>query len=154
MGAKILLRDKEWEAIEKVLPNRKRPWRLKDRKGGRYPLPDRQCFEGILWILWTGAPWESLPKKYGSKSAVHNRLREWVKNGVLFDLWRSFLTELDERQQVAWNECFIDGTFASAKKGALRSVKRDAARAQSSWYWPMARVLRSEFTWTRRRLPR
>ena len=149
MGTKILLRDKEWEAIAKILPDKKRAWRLKDRKGGRNPLSNRQCFEGILWILWTGAPWEALPRKYGSKSAVHKRLQKWVESGVLLNLWRGFLTELDERQQVRWSECFIDGTFAPAKKGALRSARRDAARGQSSWYWPMARVLRSEFTWTR-----
>lgn len=61
--------NQQWEAIKVHLPNRKRTC-----KGGRPPLTDRQCFEGILWILWTGAPWSELPARYGSKSAVHRRL--------------------------------------------------------------------------------
>ncbi len=27
------------------------------------PADDRQCFEGILWILWAGAPWSEWPKR-------------------------------------------------------------------------------------------
>ena len=138
--------DKQWKRIEPLLPKR-RP----NPKGGRPPLDNRNCFEGILWILWTGAPWSELPERYGSKSAVHRRLSQWAASGVLLDLWRAFLDQLDERQKVRWNECFIDGMFVTAKKGARKSGKPSVAREQSLWYWPMARVLRSEYTW--RRLP-
>src|SRR5438132_1704530 len=69
--------DKQWEAIKPHLPKRKR-----SRKGGRPPIDDRKCFEGILWILWTGAPWSELPERYGSKSAVHRRLKEWTESKV------------------------------------------------------------------------
>jgi transposase len=30
-------------------------------RGGRPGVDDRRCLEGILWILWTGAPWSELP---------------------------------------------------------------------------------------------
>jgi transposase len=43
--------DKQWQLIKAQLPKPKR-----SRKAGRRPLDDRQCFEGILWILWAGAP--------------------------------------------------------------------------------------------------
>ena len=69
--------DKEWKLIEAQLPKRK-----PGRRGGRPRLSDRQCFEGILWVLWTGAPWSELPERYGSKSAAHSRLRrlsEWAE---------------------------------------------------------------------------
>jgi hypothetical protein len=36
---------------------------------------------------------------------------------VLLKLWRAFLNQLNERQQIRWNECFIDGTFVTSKKG-------------------------------------
>src|SRR5215213_8081311 len=81
--------DKQWKLIEAQLPRRKR-----SRCGGRPPLSDRQCFEGILWILWTGAPWSELPPRYGSKSAVHRRLSGWAESGVLLNLWRAFLDQL------------------------------------------------------------
>jgi transposase len=38
--------DTHWKLIEAQLPKRKA-----DKPGGRPPLSDRQCFEGILWIL-------------------------------------------------------------------------------------------------------
>lgn len=139
--------DKQWSAIKQHLPKRRR-----NRKGGRPPLDDRKCFEGILWILWTGAPWSELPERYGSKSAVHRRLKEWAEGDVLLNLWRAFLNQLSDQQKVRWDECFIDGMFIRAKKGVRWSGRLKSAREQSLWYWPMARVLRSEYTW--RRLPR
>jgi transposase len=138
--------DKQWETIQQYLPKRKR-----SRKGGRPPVEDRRCLEGILWILWTSAPWSELPKRYGSKSAVHRRLKQWAESDVLLNLWRAFLNQLSDQQKVRWDECFRDGMFIRAKKGARWSARLAAAREQSSWYWPMARVLRSEYTW--RRLP-
>ena len=65
------LTDEQWEKVKEVLPKRKRPW-LKRKRGGRPPVNDRKCFEGILWILWTGAQWAALPKEYGAKSTVHD----------------------------------------------------------------------------------
>src|SRR5262245_2796248 len=138
--------DKQWTHIEQSMPKRKR-----SRTGGRPMISDRQCVEGILWILSTGAPSSELPERYGSKSAVNRRLKEWAENGVLLNLWRAFLNQLSDQQEVRWDECFIDGMFIRAKKGINWSGRLRAARDQSLWYWPMARVLRSEYTW--RRLP-
>ena len=71
------LTDKQWELVEKQLPAAKpKP------KDGRPRVSDRQCFEGILWILWTGAPWSELPRQYGSPSTVWRRLRAWEEAGV------------------------------------------------------------------------
>jgi transposase len=70
--------DKPWELIKEELPRRKRRPR-----GGRPPADDRKCFEGILWILWTGAPWSARPARYGAKSTVHRRLSEWAAAHVL-----------------------------------------------------------------------
>lgn len=139
------LSDKQWNAIQPHLP----PVRPKP-KGGRPRADDRKCFEGILWLTWTGAPWSEMPPAYGKPSTVHDRLTEWAATCVLLNLWRAFLDQLNERQQLRWNECFIDGTFVTAKKGVNWSGKRREAREQSSGYWPMAQVLRSEYTWRRR----
>lgn len=139
------LTSKQWAAIEPHLP--KRPV---SSKGGRPRSSDRQCFEGILWILWTGAPWCELPERYGKPSTVHRRLSEWAADGTLLNLWRAFLSQLNDAGMICWNECFMDGTFVSAKKGGQKSARPSGAREQSLWFWQMARVLRSEFTWTRR----
>ncbi len=116
--------DEQWEKVREHLPVRKKPWCKKDRKGGRPPLGDRQCFEGILWVLWTGAQWSELPPRYGSKGAVHRRQMKWTDDGTLEKLWRAFLAQLQEKEQVRWDECFVDGFFASATGGSssARSV--------------------------------
>src|SRR4051794_35902819 len=105
--------DKQWELIKQHLPKRKR-----SRKGGRPPLDERKCFEGILWILWAGAPWSELPPRYGSQSTVHRRLSQWAESGVLLNMWRALLHHVGGSKKVRWDECFIDGMFITAKKGA------------------------------------
>ena len=139
------LSDEQWQKIKEHLPApQKKP------KGGRPTADDRRCFEGILWILWTGAQWSELPRRYGPKSTVHDRLQRWTMEGTLEKLWRAFLAQLQEKEQLRWDECFVDGTFVPAKKGGPKSATPSAARARSLWYWLMARVLRSDFTWRRR----
>jgi transposase len=139
------LTDAQWEQIRPQLPREKR-----HRRGGRPRADSRRCCEGILWILWTGAPWSELPARYGSGRTCWRRLRQWEERGILLALWRAFLNELNDRPKIRWNECFIDGSFAPAKKGAPKSAQPSAARDRSGWYWSMARVLRWEHMWTRR----
>lgn len=89
--------------------------------------------------------------RYGPKSTVHRRLKKWAESEVRLNMWRAFLAQLDDRKKVRWDECFIDGMFIQAKKGVRWSGRLKEARERSSWYWSMARVLRSEYPW--RRLP-
>ena len=140
------LTDRQWKLIQPHLPPRKI-----NPKGGRPWADNRKCFEGILWILWTGAPWSELPRRYGSPTTCWRRLREWEESGVLLEPWRAFLADLNERGKIRWDECFVDGSFAPAKKGGRAWARPSAARARSGWFWQMARVLRWEHTWTRHR---
>ena len=132
---KPLLSDSQWQKIEPLLP------KLKRRKRGRPPKHNRQVFEGILWVLKTGARWRDLPRDFGvSPSVCWKRLRRWEEQGVWLRLWRAFLRELDEGGKLDWQETFLDGSFASAKKGATELAKPSAARARSGWWWSTARV--------------
>jgi transposase len=136
-----------WKAIRVHLPEPK-----VSPRGGRPRVEDRRCFEGILWILWTGAQWSELPRRYGSPSTCWRRLKDWEETGVLLKLWRAFLAQLNDRQKRRWDECFGDGRCIPAKKGGPQAAPPSGARARSGWFWSMARVLRWEHTW--RRLPR
>ena len=140
------LKDEQWALVKEHLPARTR-----SKNGGRPPADNRKCFEGILWVLWTGAPWSELPRRYGSSSAVWRRLKEWSEDGTLLNLWRALLGELNDKEKIRWDERFADGTFVPAKKGGSKSAKPRGARERSLWFWSMATVLRSEFTWTRHR---
>jgi len=77
---------RQWARIAPHLPRRKA-----SPRGGRPPVNDRKCFDGILWILWTGAPWKALPREYGSATTCWRRLRQWEEDGTLLELWRAFL---------------------------------------------------------------
>ncbi len=132
MSRAIYLTDKQWKAIAPMLP--------KLKSGGRPWKNNRLVFEGILWILRTGARWKDLPEKYPSPSTCWRRLRLWEEQGVWEKMWRTFIRRLDKRGQIDWSECFMDGTFVSAKKGAQKSGKPSGARVPSSWWWQMAEV--------------
>jgi hypothetical protein len=56
----------------------------------------------------------------------------------LLALWRTLLKILNDRQKLRWNECFIDGSVAPAKKGALKSALRSASRSSSTDLRPSA----------------
>lgn len=144
-----MLSEAQWARIAPLLPKRGR-----NPKGGRPRADDRACLEGILWVLRTGARWRDLPKDYPSPATCWRRLAEWERAEVWLDLWRTFLGALDQRGLLGWEECFIDGTFAPAKKGELVSARHVRVRGRSLWYWSSARVYLSEFSWKLPRWPR
>ena len=140
------LTDEQWIKIAPFLPEPPR-----SAKGGQEPIANRHCFEGILWVLRSGARWKDLPKGYPSASTCWRRLQGWEDSDVWLNAWRAFLAELDERGQLNWHEVFADGTFVPAKKGGRRSAKPNAARVQSLWWWRTAKVCLLESNLPRRR---
>ena len=138
--AKSELTDRQWDQIKPHLPQAR-----KSRKGGRPPADQRACFEGILWILRSGARWKDLPEQYPSSSTCWRRLRDWEEAGVWLKIWRIFLGELDEQGRLDWEETFADGSFAPAKKGARALEKPNAERVRSGWWWQAAKVFLWEF---------
>ena len=99
MARQRLLSERQWEKIAPLLPrqrNRGRPW-----------ADNRKVLEGILWILRTGARWVDLPEEYASPSTCWRRLKLWEEQGVWLKIWRTFLTELNERGRIHWSECFM-----------------------------------------------
>ena len=118
---------------------------------GRPRCPDRDVLEGVFWVLKTGARWRDLPAHLPSASTCWRRLRDWEERGVWDKLWRRFIRMLDERGTLDWEESFIDGSFAPAKKGGSASARPSVARAQSGWWWRTARVFLWEAPWRLRR---
>ena len=106
----------------------------------------RPVCEGIVRGLWTGASWKALPDKYPSPSTCCRRSHDWEEEGVWTGIWRAFIGELDEAEQLDWAESFMDATFIPAEKGARRSGPPRGGRAQSLWWWRTARVFLSETT--------
>ena len=126
MESKAQLTDAQWDLIEDLFP-----WKPPASLGGRPQVPPRACFEGILWILRTGARWKDLPDCFPSFTTCWRRHREWTEAGIFEEAWGRLLDELDARGELNLEEAMADGSFSSAKKGALRSAKPNEAKAQS-----------------------
>ena len=113
------LTDDQWDFIGPFLPEltrrkdgRGRPWR-----------ENRAVFNGILWILRTGAPWADLPNRYPSYQTCHRRFQQWVRSGVLQSVLEVLAQALHDEGHLDLQEAFIDGSFAPAKQGGARVGK-------------------------------
>ena len=132
----------QWEKIVDLF---QRPKYL-DNRGPKRKDP-RPIFEGVLWILRTGAQWNELPRKYGAYQTVHRRYQEWIEHGVLETALRRIAEDMEERGRLSLTECFIDGTFASAKKGVLGLALRNEERVAKSWLSQTSALFQSPSLW-------
>ena len=133
------LTNEQWEAIRPHIPVV--PRRADGR--GRPRLDDRDVLNGILWVMRTGAPWHDLPDRYPSYQTCHRRFQEWVRSGTFEQILIALATDLRDRGELDLSECFVDGTFVIAKKGAQGWEKPSGAKVRSSWQWQTALVFLS-----------
>jgi transposase len=136
------LTDQQWAVLAPFVPES--PRRADGR--GRPWIESRKLLNGILWVLRTGAQWEDLPARYGTKSTCHRRFQQWVDAGVFEHLLTVLAEDLHARGGVDLGECFVDATFASAKKGGPPSGPPGAAKGAKSWQWQTVLVFLSPST--------
>ena len=122
------LTDEQWAILQPFIPE---PPRRDD------------VLNGILWILRTGAPWQDLPERYPPYQTCHRRFQRWKQEGVMDKILLSLAQDLKERGELDVRECFIDGTFVVAKKGALGWERPSGAKVRRSWQWQTALVFQS-----------
>lgn len=133
--------DEQWTVLEPLIP-------IPDRDPrGRKRQPDRPLLNGIFWVLRTGANWEDMPDRYPPYQSCHRRFQEWSRNGTFEHILQTLAQDMEERGKLRLEECFIDGTFASAKKGELVLVPRNGVREQRSWLFATESLFRSPSTW-------
>lgn len=112
-----------WERARQVLPVVERRFHYPGRKR----IDDRRCLEGILFVLFTGLPWEAVPGELGvSGVTCWRRLQEWQAAGVWQRLLAALLAELEQRGALEDARLLVDASIAPAKKGAPR-------RGQARW---------------------
>ena len=136
------LTDVQWEVLCPLIPE---PPRRADGRGRPWQ-DDRKLLDGIFWILRTGAQWEDVPRRYGTKSTCHRRFQTWVSSGLFEQILSALAEDLKKRGELDLSECFIDGTFVSAKKGGAVWDPRSGAKAARSWQWQTALVFLSPST--------
>jgi hypothetical protein len=70
-----------------------------------------------MWILRTGSQRVDLPDRYPPYRNCR-RFQRWVHEGTLEPVLEALAQGLKERGKLDLAECFIDGTFVVAERGA------------------------------------
>jgi transposase len=73
-----VISDKQWQKMAPLFPQHP-----PSPKGGRPRIDDRECLEGLLWLLHSGGRWRDIPRDLPSGSTCWRRLHEWAEAGVL-----------------------------------------------------------------------
>ena len=131
----------QWTLVSPIIDSALPPKKV----SGRPRVDNRSILNGILWICRTGAPWKDLPDKYPPYQTCHRRFQEWVEANVWEKILVKLAVDLKKRGKIDLAECFIDGSFAAAKKGALELEKLSVARVPRSWRLQTAMVFLSPY---------
>lgn len=83
---------------------------LKKRSFGRPPIQPRKIFRAILFILWTGGSWRSLPASLGKRSTVHGYFLKWAQSGLFKTLWESVTEDAAQEKSLTLGVQVIDAT--------------------------------------------
>ena len=117
------LSDVQWRLIEGLLPTQKRGGRWNDH---------RLTFDGILWILRTGAPWRDLPERYGKWQSVYHRFNRWRKDGTFDRVLKALRIRLDKDGHIDWDLWCVDGSNVRASRSAAGASKKAKNRAENA----------------------
>jgi len=123
MARREELTDEQWFLIEPLF---NKTDEIQTR--GRPARPVREVLNGVLWILRSGARWADLPDRFPPYQTCHRRFQQWVRDGRLRRVLEVLAKDLLKRGKLDLSETFIDGTFASAKKGASKSGRPSGAK--------------------------
>lgn len=73
------INDEEWQRIAPLLPE----LRPRSELRGRPLANTRSVLNGVLWVMYSGATWSAMPRKYPSYQTCHRRFKAWHESGVL-----------------------------------------------------------------------
>ena len=120
------LTNEQWARLEPLLPPQK-------PKTGRTNLDHRRIINGTLWVLRTGAPWQDLPARYGTRGTVSSRYYRWREAGIWDRILADLQAQADADNLLDWTIHFVDSTImrahqhaAGAKKGTLKPKRLGA----------------------------
>ncbi|HEY3598068.1 MAG TPA: transposase [Paraburkholderia sp.] len=71
--------DEEWQRVVPLLPE----LRPRSELRGRPLANTRSVLNGVLWVMYSGATWSAMPRKYPSYQTCHRRFKAWHQSGVL-----------------------------------------------------------------------
>lgn len=111
--------DELFEFVQELLPERVNTHRF---GGGRPRRPDRDCLNGILFVLRTGCQWRALDATgICPGSTAHDRFQEWVQAGVFETLFHQAAKRYDELVGIDWSFLSLDGAMTKAPLGGEKN---------------------------------
>src|SRR5712664_2413493 len=102
MAGEFWLDDRQWAAIEPLLPK---------NQPGAHRKDDRRIISGIVHVLKVGCRWQDCPAVYGPPTTIYNRFHRWARRGI----WRQLFAAL-----------------ASADRGGIQMIDSTTAKAHRS----------------------
>ena len=133
--------NEQWTLVEPIIT--KKRW----GNWGRPRVNDRKILDGILWVLKTGVQWGELPEYYPPYQTCHRRFQEWVQRGIFDTIIEMLAMDMEYRGRIRLRDCFLDGSFASAKKGVWGLDLRNVGKAPRSWPFQMKSLFQSPSLW-------
>lgn len=111
-----------WARLEPLLPKPRRKNRHV-QYAGRKPSDLRRVVNGILFVLRTGIPWDSLPATtdFPSGYTCRRRLRQWHRAGVWQRFFETLLAELQKEHQIDWYRALVDSSSLRAPSGGQKT---------------------------------
>jgi transposase len=104
-----------WEQLQNCIPAHENTHRF---GGGRPRRPDRDCLDGIFYVLRTGCQWKALDATgICPGSTAHDRFQEWAEAGVFLSFWQAGLLEYDYFVGIDWSWLAMDGAMGKAPLG-------------------------------------
>ncbi len=109
------LSDEQWLLIADLFPDEP-PSDL----GGRPRRAARECVEGILWVLRSGARWRDLPAHFPSPPTCWRRFKAWTDAGVWKVAWAQLCASSIGVAASIGKKPWPTARFPRRKKGGVR----------------------------------
>ena len=126
-----------WAAIEPLLPPR--PPDEHPLGCHRPRIPDRACFEAILYRLVTGCSWDVAGRLgMGGETTLRRRRTEWIDAGVFDRVAEEAITAYDRIRGLDRSEVALDASLHKAPMGGEGTGPNPTDRGKSGWKWSLA----------------
>ena len=102
-------------------------------------LPDRQCFEAIVFRLVGGCSWATVGRLgKGSATTLRSRRDQWLAAGAFDAIFEEALCGYDRIIGLDCSEAAIDGSLQKAPCGGQGTLPHPTDRGKSGWKWSVA----------------
>src|SRR5687768_17083164 len=107
----------QWNQIQDLFPTRK-------GTRGRPTRSHYQIFNGILWILFSGASCRDMPERYGAWKTIYDRFRKWQRDGTIDKVLSHLKLKMDKEGLLDYSTWMVDSTTVRAHKSAAGGSKK------------------------------